>query len=170
MSRVLSLTWWRSIAGALLRSGLAALVPFIPAIVANPAGTWQIAALTVALVVVLAAASALGSLPDLSGSASWWEVAIQRSLRQFGQMVGAAAASAAILTDVNWRAVLIAAAGSALSTLVIAALASLPTAPTVTADALQDVIVHGTVTVSATSAGISGVTITGVPDPAKHRA
>lgn len=128
MSRVLDAAWWRSIAGALLRTCLAALVPFIPALVADPAGTWKVAALTIALVLVLAVASALGSLPDLS-TGSWWEVAIQRALRQFGQMVAAAAASAALLTDVHWAAVLIAAAGSALSTLVLAALASLPAAP-----------------------------------------
>lgn len=128
MSRVLDATWWRSIAGALLRTALAALVPFIPALVADPAATWRVAALTLGLVLVLAIASALGSLPDLA-TGTWWEIAIQRSLRQFGQMVAAAAASAALLTDVHWRAVLVAAAGSALSTLVIAALASLPPAP-----------------------------------------
>lgn len=125
MSKILDATWWRSIAGALLRTVLAALVPFIPALVADPAGTWEVAALTVGLVLVLAVASALRSIPT---AGSWWEVAIQRALRQFGQMVAAAAGSAVLLTDVDWRTVLIAAAGSALSTLVIAALASLPEA------------------------------------------
>lgn len=125
MSRILDAAWWRCVAGALLRTVLAALVPFIPALVANPAGAWKVTVLTVGLVLVLAIASALASLPDPS-TGSWWEVAVQRALRQFGQMVAAAAASAALLTDVHWRAVLIAAAGSALSTLVIAALASLP--------------------------------------------
>lgn len=128
MSRLFAAAWWRSIAGALARTGLAALVPFIPLLLANPAGTWRVATLTVALALVLAVASALGSLPDPT-SGTWWEIATQRALRQFGQMVAAAAASAALLTDVHWRAVLVAAASSALSTLVIAALASLPASP-----------------------------------------
>lgn len=163
MSRVLTLAWWRSIAGALLRTGLAALVPFIPALVANLAGTWRVAALTVALVLVLAAASALGSLPDLT-TAPWWEVAVQRSLRQFGQMVAAAAASAALITDVNWRVVLVAAAGSALSTLVIAALASLPaTTPPIGAPVITGATINGTVTI-----GVPNGTVTiSAPDLGK---
>lgn len=118
--------FWASISWALVRTAMAGLVPFIPGLAANPAGTWQVAALTVSLALVLTVATSLGGLPD--GSGPWWEVALLRGLRQFGQMITAAAAGAVLLTDISWHTVLITAAGSALSTIVIAALSTLPVA------------------------------------------
>jgi len=128
MHRLLDPAWWRSIATALLRTALASLVPFVPALAADPGRAWQVATLTVALTVVLAVANALRSLPDLSAS-PWWEVALQRALRQFGQVVVTATAGAAILTDVHWLTVLQTAGAAAISTLVLAALAELPARP-----------------------------------------
>ena len=118
----------QSILRVILKTALAAVVPFIPGLVNDPAGTWQIAALTVGLAVVIAIATALISLPDVNEH-GWAAAAFMKSLRQFGQMVIAATASAVLLTDVDWRAVLLAAGGSALSTLVIAAVEGIPGTP-----------------------------------------
>ncbi len=125
MSRLIDPVFWRTTAGALLRTALAALAPFVPALTTDPAGTWQLAGLTVALAVVVAVGTALRSMPDLTG-APWWEVAFQRALRQFGQMIVAGSAGALVLTDVDWRTVLLAALASAVSTLVLAAIDVLP--------------------------------------------
>lgn len=117
-------SWWATVAWPLIRTALAGTAPFIPALLADFQGTWRVALLTVGLAVVIAVATALMGLPDTAGT--WWEVAFQRVLRQFGQMIVAATASAALLTDVDWRTVLMTAAGSALTTLILAALGQTP--------------------------------------------
>lgn len=122
------LTYLRSITRILVKTALAASVPFIPALTGDFAGTWQAALLTIALAVVIAAATALMSIPDAS-SLGWGVSALAKALRQFGQMVAASTVGAVLLTDVDWGSVLLVSAGSALSTLVIAAVDSLSDDP-----------------------------------------
>jgi hypothetical protein len=118
------ITYVRSITRVLLKTALAALVPFIPALISDPASNWQVAVFTVALAVVIAAVTALVSLPDLSGE-GWIAASLAKALRQFGQMIIAATAGAVLITDVDWPTILKAGAVSALTTLIIAAVDSL---------------------------------------------
>lgn len=123
------ITYIRGITRILLKTALAALVPFIPALVANPAEAWPVAVFTIALAVVIAAATALVSIPDVSDQ-GWLVAALAKGLRQFGQMIVAATAGAVLLTDVEWSSVLTTAAASAVTTLVIAAVDGLGNVPT----------------------------------------
>lgn len=116
----LAVTW-----RALLRTALAALVPFVPGLINAPEQTLLPALLTIGLAVVAAAATALMSIPDLTGE-SWGVVAVAKALRQFGQMVVAGIAGAVILTDVDWPTILYGALASAVSTLILAAIDMLP--------------------------------------------
>ena len=124
MSDILTAAFWRSIAWMLIRTAAAAVVPFVPALVATPAAAWLPALLTVALVVVVTVASALAGLPDASGV--WWQVALQRAVRQLGQYVVGATVGAAMLSDLDWRQILTAAVASAVSTFILAALSLTP--------------------------------------------
>lgn len=125
MSQLLTRAFWRTTLGALLRSALAALVPFVYPLVQHPAATWLPMLLTVALAVVVAIATALAGLPDPT-TMSWWELALTRALRQVGQMVIAGSATALLLTDVPWSTVLPNAAAAALTTMILAAVQALP--------------------------------------------
>lgn len=118
------ITYLQSIGKILLKTGLAALVPFIPALTSDFAGSWDVALFTVALAVVIAAATALVSIPDLAGQ-GWLVTTLAKALRQFGQVVLAASAGAVLLTDIEWGSVLQIGAVAALTTLVIAAVSSL---------------------------------------------
>lgn len=125
MKRLFDPQFWKEAGWAVARTALAALAVFVPELVANPLETWQPAALTVALATAVGTATALANLPDATG-APWWERALAKGLRQFGQMVVAASASAVVFTDVAWGEVLPLAAGSALATVILAALSFLP--------------------------------------------
>ncbi|PFG16266.1 hypothetical protein ATK74_0800 [Propionicimonas paludicola] len=125
MSRLFTVAFWRLVAGALARTAIAALVPAFPALLADPAGVWRTTALTVGFTVVGALASAFAGLPTTDGG-PWWSVALQRGVRQFGQYVAAATASGVLLSDFDWPTILIAAVGSAGSTIFLAALALAP--------------------------------------------
>lgn len=127
MRHLFTALFWRAAALTVLRTFLAASVPFVPGLLADLAATWQMWLLTTGVTVVLAIANALRGIPSLT-DAPWWEVALQRGLRQFGQFLAAGLAGAALLTDVDWRSLLLSAAASALSTLVLAAIDVLPAA------------------------------------------
>ena len=130
-----ALSFWRATWLALVRTFLAASVPFIPALVSTPASIWRLWVLTAGLAVVLSIVTALAGLPSSANGASWWEVALQRAARQFGQFIVAGLAGAAILTDVQWKPLILAALASAVSTLVLAALDLIPS--TVVLDAVS---------------------------------
>ena len=135
MDNIFTKAWWLTIAWPLIRTALAGLAPFIPGLVTNWGDTWQMALLTVGLALVVAVAMALASLPDEGGS--WLEKAIRRAIRQFGQMVAGATASALVLTDVDLKAVLLTAAGSALATLFLAAMGHGDTPKTTTVNIIN---------------------------------
>lgn len=119
-------SFWRSIGWALVRTALAGLVPFIPALTADPASAWPLAASTVGLLLIATVATSLRGLPD-PGAAPWWQVLASRGLRQFGQFVAAGLVGAVVWSDVDWSQLLNGATASALSTVVLAALTLLPT-------------------------------------------
>lgn len=125
MSRLFTRAFWEQAGGAVLRSVLAALVPLIPAIAADPQTALLPAILTLALVLVVTLATMLAGLPS-ADDGTWWQVAFQRAVRQFGQYIVGATGAAVLLTDVDWKALLIAAGASAVSTFVIAALSLVP--------------------------------------------
>ncbi|OZB82846.1 MAG: hypothetical protein B7X41_15820, partial [Microbacterium sp. 14-71-5] len=68
----------------------------------------------------------LRSTADTAGP--WWSVLLLKGVRQFGQMVAAGFGSAILLSDVQWRSLLTAAAAAALSTIVLNALTMIPAA------------------------------------------
>lgn len=124
MSDIFKAVFWQSIAWMLLRTAGAALVPVIPALFADPARAWLPALLSVGFVVLVAAASTLAGLPD--GDGPWWQVALQRAVRQFGQYVVGATAGLALLSDLDWGVVLSGAAASAVASFILAALSLTP--------------------------------------------
>lgn len=123
-----TVAFWRGIGLALVRTALAGLVPFIPALTADPASAWPMAASTVGLLLIVTVATSLRGIPD-PGAAPWWQILLSRGLRQFGQFVAAGLVGAVLLSDVDWSQLLTGAWASALSTVVLAALTLLPTGP-----------------------------------------
>lgn len=131
MARLFTLAFWQAIGWALARTVMAAVVPFLPALFADPAGAWLPALLQIIPMMIVAVLTMLGGLPSVD-SGPWWEVALQRAVRQFGQYLLAALPASFLLSDVDWRSVLLAAASSAVATLVLAALSIIPSAPVLT--------------------------------------
>lgn len=125
MSVLFTAAFWRQIGWALLRTALAGLVPFIPALAADPAGAWPAAASTVALLLIVTIATSLQGIPD-PAAAPWWQVLLSRGLRQFGQFAGAGLVGAVLLSDVDWTTLLTGAGASAVSTIILAALTLIP--------------------------------------------
>lgn len=124
-----TLDFWQGIGWALLRTAIAGLVPFVPALLDDPEGVAPVAASTVGLLLIVAVLAALKGLPSTDG-AFWWEVLASRGLRQFAQFAAAGVGVAVTLGDVDWQTVLTGAFASALSTVLIAALTLIPeTAP-----------------------------------------
>lgn len=120
-----SAAFWRSIGWLLVRTAIAGITPFVPALAADPAGAWPAAVSTVGLLLIVAAATSVRGTVD-PDTAPWWQVLLSRALRQFGQFVIAGTAGAVLLADVTWQSLLTGAAASALSTLLIAALTVIP--------------------------------------------
>lgn len=117
--------FWRAIGWALARTALAGITPFLPSLMADPAGTLPVAASTIALLLIVTVATSLKGLADTS-SAYWWEVLASRGLRQFGQFLAAGLVGAVVLADVSWQALLTGAVASALTTVTLAALTLMP--------------------------------------------
>lgn len=122
---IFTAAFWRGIGWALVRTVLAGIVPFIPALTANEPNSWAKAGSTVGLLLIVTVVTSLKGLPDPVGT-PWWQLLASRGLRQFGQFLAAGLVGAVVLTDVNWTALLTAAAASALSTVILAALTLLP--------------------------------------------
>lgn len=125
MTRLFNRAFWEQAGWAVVRSMLAALVPLIPLLAADPQSALLPAVLTLGLVLVVTLATMLSGLPS-ADDGPWWQVAAQRAVRQFGQYIVGAAGAAVLLTDLDWKALLIAAGASAASTFVIAALSLVP--------------------------------------------
>ena len=73
------LVFWRQIGWALVRTGLAGIVPFLPGLTSDPAGTWPAAVGTVGLLLVVTVATSMSGIatPD---TAPWWQVLMSRGL------------------------------------------------------------------------------------------
>ena len=127
MSNLFTRAFWAMIAWALARTILAGIVPFIPALMQDPANpvVWLNAGSTIAVLAIFMVATSLKGIAD-PASASWFQVLISRFLRQFGQFIAAGLTSAVLLSDVDWQALLTGAAASALTTLILAALTLIP--------------------------------------------
>ncbi len=135
-------TFWRSIGLALVRTAIAGVVPFLPGLTSDPAATWPLAAGTVGLLLIVTVATSLKGLADAS-TATWWEILVARGLRQFGQFFAAGLVGAAVLSDVDWAALLQGASASALSTVLLAALTIIPGADYTVAYLPREAIVTG---------------------------
>lgn len=120
MSVLFTRAYWQSVGWLLIRTLLAALVPFAPHLVAHPGATWLYATMTVSLTLIVTLLSTLKGLPDATGPL--WQVVVVRTLRQFAQVLLASVGSAVLLTDVDWRSGVLLAAGSAATTLLLALL------------------------------------------------
>lgn len=125
MHSLTSPDFWRVIAWSLVRTALAGLVPFLPGLTSDLAGSWPLAAGTVGLLLIVTVATSLSGIatPD---TAPWWQVLMSRGLRQAGQFFAAGLVGAVVLSDVNWVLLLQGTLASALSTVVLAALTIIP--------------------------------------------
>lgn len=123
--------FWRAIAWTLVRTALAGLVPFLPGLTSDLAGTWPLVVGTVGLLLIATIATSLAGIvtPD---TATWWEVLASRGLRQFAQFFAAGLIGAVLLSDVDWITLLQGAVASALSTVLLAALTIIPGADSIT--------------------------------------
>lgn len=122
---IFTAAFWRTIGWALVRTVLAGVVPFIPALVANEPNSWTKAGSTIGLLLIVTVATSLKGIPDPVGT-PWWQLLVSRGLRQFGQFAAAGLVGAVLLADVNWATLLTGAGASALSTVILAALTLLP--------------------------------------------
>lgn len=125
MQSLLSADFWRSMGGALTRTAMAGLAPFLPGLTSDPAATWPKAAATVGLLLIATIGTSLQGVPDPS-SAGWGQLLTARGLRQFGQFLVGSVAGSALLADVDWTALLQQAGTSAASTVVLGALTLAP--------------------------------------------
>lgn len=125
MQSLLSADFWRSMGGALVRTAMAGIAPFLPGLTSDPATTWPKAAATVGLLLVATIATSLQGTPEAS-SAGWGQLLTARGLRQFGQFLAGGATGAALLSDVDWGTLLQQAGTSAASTVVLGALTMAP--------------------------------------------
>lgn len=125
MESLLSADFWRSMGGALTRTAMAGVAPFLPGLTSDPAATWPKAAATVGLLLVATIGTSLQGVPDPS-SAGWGQLLTARGLRQFGQFLVGSVAGSALLADIDWTSLLQQAGTSAASTVVLGALTMAP--------------------------------------------
>lgn len=139
MESLLSADFWRSMGGALVRTAMAGIAPFLPGLTSDPAATWPKAAATVGLLLVATVATSLQGTPEAS-SAGWGQLLTARGLRQFGQFLAGGATGAALLSEVDWGTLLQQAGTSAASTVVLGALTMAPgaTGPAAAPEADED--------------------------------
>lgn len=132
MQSLLSVDFWRSMGGSLVRTAMAGIAPFLPELTSDPAGSWPKAAATVGLLLVATIGTSLQGVPD-PASAGWGQLLTSRGLRQFGQFLAGGITGAALLSEVDWASLLQQAGTSAASTVVLGALTMAPGGSTVAA-------------------------------------
>lgn len=132
--------WWKQTYGALFRTLIAGLAPFLLAYSNGQPQDWRVVASQVGLLLIMAALSSLKGIPVPNG-ASYWEVLGARFLRQFAQFLIAGIGTAVYFTEVPWWAVLVGATTSALSTVLIGSLYLLPGQHTETQEEVEVVVV-----------------------------
>lgn len=127
MNNLFSALFWRSIGWALVRTVLAGLVPFLPAIAAAPTdpATWIGVGSALVVLVAVAIATSLKGLADPAG-ASWWQILTSRFLRQVGQFFAGGLVGAVVVSDLDWRTLALQALASGVSTSILAALTLIP--------------------------------------------
>ncbi len=121
---IFTVAFWRATGWGLLRTTLAGLVPFVPALVAHPSRALMPCLSTVGLLLVVAVLTSLRRTTDPSGP--WWKLMIARGLRQFAQFTLAGIGSDVMLSDVGWQRLLIGALASAISTVLLTVLTFIP--------------------------------------------
>ncbi len=130
---ITSRTWWSAAGRRALRTLLVTLVPFLPVLLTSPTSDQLVrAASTLAIAALLSLATSLASLPELGvGAVSWWVAIMQRAARTAAQVLAAGLATAVVVQDVPWLALLSQALAAAAGTVVLALIDRLPeTIPT----------------------------------------
>lgn len=113
------LDWFKAKGWALFRTFVAILAPFLIQWLGDRTSVdWRVAGSMIGMTVVLFVVSSLKEIPT-PGSAPAWQILLWRFLRQFGQVIGASIGTAILLTDVAWGPLLITAAVSAFSSVVL---------------------------------------------------
>ncbi len=119
-------SWWQAAGTRAARTALAALAGSLGILLGGDLRAVLLAGSIVALAVIGSLATSLAGLPELTDVAlPWWKAALQRAARTFGQILAAAATSAALLSDITW-AVVGQALAAAVVTLLLAAADALP--------------------------------------------
>ena len=113
--------YWVKSGKAIARTAVAAFIPVLTVVAAGGTVDWSYTLLAVGLTVVAAILTAMVGIPeDITSNPVL--IVVFRFLRQWAQYLVAATASAALLTDVVWPALLAQATVSAITTVLIAAL------------------------------------------------
>jgi hypothetical protein len=120
--KVFDPSFWRALIGPLARTAISAITPFLAIILAAPFAleTWKMVGPIVLLAVIIAIGNALKGLPDTTGT--WWEIALQRSARQAGQIFVAMIIPGVAFGDLNWQTILVNTAISFVATFILAAM------------------------------------------------
>lgn len=125
LSNLLRQEWWRSMLGALLRTLIAGVTPFMLAYTSGLVVDWKTMVSTVLLLLVVTILTSLTGIPT-PDTAPYWQVIGARFLRQFAQFVLAGIGTAILFSDVPWLPLLLGALTSAVSTALIGALTVIP--------------------------------------------
>lgn len=118
--------WWGAAGTRAARTALAALAGALGILIGGDLNAVILGGSIIALAVISSLATSLAGLPELTDIAvPWWKAALQRAARTFGQMLAAAVASAAVLSDITWAVVTQALVAAAV-TLLLAVAETLP--------------------------------------------
>ncbi|WP_159794433.1 holin [Puerhibacterium puerhi] len=131
-------TFWRAAGWRALYTLLAAALPFVVPLLADPSARAALEALAgVGFAVVLSLVTSLANLPELGAGRPPWLAVVDRVARTFFQVLLAALGTAAGFGDVDIRAILGQAAGAAAVTLIRSVIAALPEEATTSPDGAQ---------------------------------
>ena len=122
---IFTVDYWKTMGFALLRTLIAGLVPFATAYSAGVPVDFVQTALTIALLLVVTILSSFRGVP-IPQEAPFFEVVLARFLRQFAQFTIAGIGTAVLITEVDWKTLLLGALASAVATALIAALTVIP--------------------------------------------
>lgn len=125
LKNLLRQEWWRSMFGALLRTLIAGVTPFMLAYTSGMVIEVKVMVSTVLLLLVVTILTSLTGIPT-PDTAPYWQVIGARFLRQFAQFLIAGIGTAILFSDVPWLPLLLGALASAVSTALIGSLTVIP--------------------------------------------
>lgn len=124
---LLTREFWRAAGLRALYTLLAAALPLLAPVAADPTGPVLLeAGLALAGAVVLSLITSLANLPETHDGRPRWLAVLDRTVRSFFQVLAAAFVAGTVLTDVDWPTILVQAGVAAATTLLRTLLSYLP--------------------------------------------